>query len=423
MFRLHETTRRRVCRLAFVALCALPTLATAAWIAHWHRPWRVNDAELRLASELRSHVQLDDWREPRPASTRTSAVRVIVSGAAEPLVEAADVRSTRSDNSQVISVARMVVDASRLHTALERAATWLADGTPGVVRMSVDELFFEDAARKTTYALRQVEIRAERTGGEAWKLHLLAHGGSGDDDARTLRVSCERNVRDAPPVVQATINATAEPLPAWLLRSAGPIFGSVGNTASFAGQLQIESRGADVVGAAQGEIHNAALGTMLPASSPCRVEGSAHVTLADLQWRNAQIEHLMGAMKAETVRVNRALLDGATQLLWLGRVDIGPMPAGDATDSLPIDAVAVRFTFNREGLLIGGDFPSESKLPPGCVAVSAGRPLLMQPQYLLQAEWWVRFVTGSNAGTMPATQEAVGIAARLPLPETSTVTK
>jgi hypothetical protein len=423
MFRLHETTRRRVCRLAFVALCALPTLATVAWIVHWHRPWRVNDAELRLSSALRSDVQLVDWREPRPAATRTSTVRVVVSGASEPLVEATDVRSTCIDDSQMISIARVAIDARRLNTALERATNWLTDGTPGVVRLSVDEVVFEDPATQTTYELRQVEIRAERSVRDAWKLQLLARGGSGDDDARLLRISCERSASDAEPVVRATVDATAEPLPAWLLRSAGPIFGSVGNAASFAGQLQIETRGEELVGAARGEIHNAVLEAMLPAGSPCRIEGAAHVTLADLQWRNAQIEHLTGAVKGETVRVNRALLDGATKSLWFGLVGIGPTPIGDASDIIAIDAVAARFDFNRLGISIGGDFPPESNLPPGCVAISGGRPLLMQPQYLLQAGWWVQFVTGSDAVTIPATQEAVGIAARLPLPEAATVPK
>jgi hypothetical protein len=420
MFRLHETTRRRVCRLAFVALCALPTLATAAWIAHWHRPWRVNDAELRLSSALRSKVQLVDWREPRPTATQTSTVRIVVSGESEPLAEAADVRSTRVDDSQVISIARVAIDARRLNTALERSSNWLTESTPGMVRLSVNELVFEDAVAQTSYALREVEVRAERTVGEGWKLQLHARGGSGDGDAQILRISCERSVADAGPVVRATIDAAAEPLPAWLLSSAEPTFGSVGNAASFAGQLQIETRGAEVMGVARGEIRNAAFEAMLPVSSPCRVEGTAHVTLADLQWRDGQIEHLTGAVKAEAARVNRALLNAAAKSLLFGQVDIGPMPTGDGLDTITIDALAVRFDLNRQGLSIGGDFPPEFNLLPGCVAVSDGKPLLMQPQYLLQAERWVWFVIGSDAASILATQEAVDIAARLPLPEAAT---
>jgi hypothetical protein len=423
MFRLHETTRRRVCRLAFVALCALPTLATVAWIVHWHRPWRVNDAELRLSSALRSKVQLVDWREPRPAATQTSTVRIVVGGGSEPLVDAADVRSTRVDDSQVISIARVAINARRLNTVLERAANWLTESTPGVVRLSVDELVFEHAVAQTKYVLREVEIRAECAAGEGWKVQLHARGGRRDDDAQIMRISCERSVADGGLGVRATIDAAAEPLPAWLLSSAGPIFGSVGNAALFAGQLQIETHGAELVGAARGEIHNAALGAMLPASSPCHVEGSAHVTLADLQWRNGQIEHLTGAVRAESTRVNRALLDAAIKSLLFQQIVIGMTPVSETAETIAIDAVAVRFDLNRQGLSIGGDFPSESALPPGCVAVSGGRPLLMQPQYLLQAWRWVWFVTGSDAAAIPATQDAVGLAARLPLPEAASVPK
>ena len=254
-------------------------------------------------------------------------------------------------------------------------------------------------------------------------MQLHGRGGSGDDDARTLRISCERSVGDAGPVTRGTIDATAEALPTWLLSSAGPIFGSVGNTASFAGFLQIEARCAELVGVARGDIHQAALEAMLPASSPCRAHGAAHVTLADLQWHNAQVEHLAGSLKAESVRVNRALLDGATKALWFGQERIGPMLTGEAADTIAVDAVALRFDFNRQGLSIGGDFPPEAKMPPGCVAVSGGRQFLMQPKYLLQAGWWVQFVTGSDAAMIPATQEAVGVAARLPLPEATTVQK
>jgi hypothetical protein len=423
MFRLHETTRRRVCRMAFVALCALPTLATTAWIAHWHRPWRVSDEELRLSSALRSDVRLVDWREPRPGATQTSTVRIVISGAAEPLVDAAQVRSTSMDESQQISIGRVAIDVSRLDAALERAANWLTDRSPRVVRISVDEVVLQDPATQNAYTLRQVEIRAERAGGAAWKMQFLARGGTGDDGARTLRISCERSVGDAEPVTRATIEATAEPLPAWLLSSAGPIFGSVGNEASFAGLLQIETRGAELVGVARGDIHQAALEDMLPASSPCRAHGAAQVRLADLRWRNAQIEHLTASLKAEAVRVNRALLDGAIKSLWFGQERIGPMPTGDAAETIAFDAVALRIDFNREGLSIGGDFPPEAKMPPGCVAVSGGRQFLIQPKYLLQAGWWVQFVTGSDAAMIPATQEAVGVAARLPLPEAATVPK
>jgi hypothetical protein len=426
MFRLHETMRRRVCRLAFVALCALPTLATAAWIVHWHRPWRVSDEELRLSSTLRSEVRLVDWREPRPAATQTSSLRIVISGAAEPLVEAVNVRSSCVGDAQVISIGRLSIDARRLNAVLERAADWLTDGTLGPVRLTVDELVFDDTAAGTRFALRRVELHAIRTGNETWKLQLIGRSGAGSDDARALRITCERDAADHVPVIRAAIDATEVHLPAWLLRSAAPVFGSVGNSALFAGLLEgIEVRDAEVSGSARGDIHNAALEAMLPATSPCRVEGTCPVTLGNLRWRHHQIEHLAGAMKADRIRVNRAVLNGATKYLWFGQVGIGPARAGEAMEAemVVVDAVAIRFDFSRQGLSVGGDFPPEANLPVGCVAVKDGTPLLMQPQYLLPAGLWVQFVAGPAAATMPATQEAVNAARRLPLPEAGTTTK
>src|SRR5262245_13307648 len=70
MFAFHETTRKRICRTAFVVFCLAPTLAMAAWIIERRLPSRAATQAARLGSLLQVRAELEGYREPRPQSVR-----------------------------------------------------------------------------------------------------------------------------------------------------------------------------------------------------------------------------------------------------------------------------------------------------------------------------------------------------------------
>jgi hypothetical protein len=77
MFSWHETTRCRICRVAFAALVVLPlcaVLLAAAWIS---TPASTRYFEDALAQQLALHTSLEDVRFPRPGVVEYRQLKLI----------------------------------------------------------------------------------------------------------------------------------------------------------------------------------------------------------------------------------------------------------------------------------------------------------------------------------------------------------
>ncbi len=111
MFALHETTRRRVCRIAFVVLCVAPTLAVAAWIVRWYLPGRVEAEQARLSGQLFVDVRLADWREPRPDTIRTTSLTLANATGSTQLLQVGRLERRRKGDVQWLSLEQAKVDA------------------------------------------------------------------------------------------------------------------------------------------------------------------------------------------------------------------------------------------------------------------------------------------------------------------------
>ena len=75
-WRLHDRTRRRVCRAAFLIGCLAPALAVGGWCAARHSPGRVAAEARLLAAELGLSVKLGGLSYPRPGAVLYEAVEL-----------------------------------------------------------------------------------------------------------------------------------------------------------------------------------------------------------------------------------------------------------------------------------------------------------------------------------------------------------
>ncbi|HEY5314525.1 MAG TPA: hypothetical protein VIK18_18475, partial [Pirellulales bacterium] len=66
MFKLHETTRKRLCRAMFFALALVPTAAVLAWGVSRHLPGRAQRLADELSAQLALDIRLSDVSHPRP---------------------------------------------------------------------------------------------------------------------------------------------------------------------------------------------------------------------------------------------------------------------------------------------------------------------------------------------------------------------
>lgn len=413
MFRFHETTRKRITRWAFVLLCGGPTLATIAWIACRHRPGVVRSEALRLGGVLRVDVRLSDWRQPRPGVARTSGMTLIEPGANVTLADFEAVEIQRFAKWTRIAAAGATLDVGHVDALHRRVCAWLAAIEGDAVRIEIDALTIRSASAKTSFALRDVQIRVDprATGGIKAQLtaHTPAHGGSDPE----LRVVVEQIPGEDKGAIRATVDARHAPLPAWVIATTAPLFAACGEDSTFSGVLQLEVAGGTLRGIAHGQIDAISLGSLLPSGSPHAAAGQGSATIADMHWRDRQIETLIGSARATNFNLSKSLIDAAVASLFCGQTR-----AGVAPETVLVDALACRFQLNNRGLTLSGELGPESNLPTGCLIASEGRPLLMQPPYVdIPPGAWVQFLAGPALSWVPASQEAVDMAKRLPLPK------
>lgn len=412
MFRLHETTRRRVCRTAFVALCVAPTVGTLAWVAHASRSWRVHDEQLRLGGLLHVDVSAADWRTPRPGVIATSRLCLGATVGDRGLAELIDVTWRRGGaGGGVAAVKAITLDAAQLAEIAGRLHHWIEAGVDRSCQFLVDEVTIRHAHGDVAFKNMRGHIERDESGGA--HVRMIAHPDGVAPDSRELRLAMEVSApkgASVPAGLVATLDASDAPLPAWLLASLAPGFGDLGDAATFSGTIQIRSTDEQVSGSAQGVCAHILLAACLPPQAAHHAEGEATLRIDALRWRGAEVVELAADVSGEHLRVSRTLIDAAARFLDIGTVDVN---AGKDEMHL-IDRLRARIQLARDGLTITGNFVDEPALPPGCIAAAGGRAIVMQGRPLYPAAW-VQFTEGPAESWIPATPRAIERAARLPL--------
>jgi hypothetical protein len=423
MFALHETTRKRVCRTAFLALCVAPTLAMASWTASHHWPGRHGRLSRELGRTLDVHVKLADWREPRPQTVRTSGMTLSDGATGQVLVNVARLEMQTGRGSQVLRIEEATVEASQLIEVACKVDRWLRLLPPEAQEVRCRRLVIRlpspgessPAGQPRQFVMHNVHVRIDRDAAgriqaqgiglidgiqdvaHAVRLALLPSTGSGAEIALTLETG----------PIGVAASALAEVLPG---------FGRLGNDSVFVGKAQWLFAGAEQQGVVEGRVSQADLAGVLPANSPHRLRGRATVELAELTWHGERVERLAGAVLAEQASISRSLVEAAVTNFRCGRGTEG-QPAADDPTLVVVDRLGIRFDLNGEGLTFWGACPPESSLEEACMAVSGLQPLLIAPPLRnWHVGWLVQTLMAPPSGWLPATREAVELGDRLPLP-------
>lgn len=423
MFRLHETTRRRVCRTAFALLCVAPTVATFAWILYEYRPWRVADEQTRLGAPWRVNVRLADWSEPRPNAARTTGLTLVEPVSGRVLAELAELELHRGDGGESIAVQSITLDVARWQVLANRAHAWLLGCDESEMQLNAESLFLSGANAAERFEFRNVQLRLERTLGAGVRAQLIARP-VGSADNVMIRLTLEKPPGDPSAPLHANLDATTAELPTWLVAAFVPVLSDFGADATFSGSIQWHFAAGQGSGTCQGRLRNVPIASLLLENAPYAAEGRAQVQIAELDWRRQEIERLVGSVDAQNVKMSASLVAAAVKHLFCVPTSAGQLStttgnvaAGDSNSQVAIDRLAAHFELTRSGLTVIGGLAEQPGLPAGCLATSGGQAFLVQsPYFPLSAGAWVQFVAGPSTGWVPATQEAIDVAARLPLP-------
>jgi len=416
MFAFHETTRKRVCRTAFFALCVAPTLATAVWVGGHYVPGRKGRTTKQLGAALDAHVKLADWRNPRPRMVRSTGLVLSDPASGHALANITEFEQRRTGGGLVYSAKTVTVEAAQFDRLAPKLDSWIGKLPPDAHIVGIGRLIVTHSGG-ADYVLHHVQGRIDRD--RAGRVRAQFAGQVDDGQlapSGTVRITLEPSPTTTSAARVVTLDASSAPIPASLLRSFVPGIGELGESSHFCGVVRWAPDQPKVHGIVQGRLDRVDLPALLPVGSPHRVHGSASLVIDELSWRGPHIERLAGTIRAENAQASRSLIEAAVSHFRCAQHNVGTTVPGDA-EMVSLDQLAVRFQLDANGLRFWGGFPTEANLPKGCLATSGRQPLLVEPNLVFHPAVLVQAFAAPAATWLPASREALHMAERLPLPQ------
>ncbi len=413
MFSLHERTQRRVCQVAFIAVCVVPTVLAIGWVVYFHRPWQEHDWQRHLEESLHLRVEVAQVSAPRPGQRQFERVRLadLQSGA-----ELATIDRVTLNRDQSLAMGRVELRAEqffRLVTALEiylagseyPASTWTAEVL--VVRSSSGKSWELSNAQATgengSQSNRRIEFQAQVAGN---------HPG----ERQSIRLGVERLANGN---LQALLDTSQAKLPVWLLADVVPGAKSWAG-AELVGELQLNSGVQGSSGVLRGRIAPIDTQVWIGADSPHRITAQAALQFETLEWAGSQIRQAQGTLEAEGGTLSHALLVSLEKNLHctLGETFSKLTP----NELVAFDRLGLRFYFGGSGLTVTGTCLTAGDSAPGCMVAAGGAALLNQPAYSnLPAPLFVQVFCPLEKNWLPeshewlpASQQATRLFERLP---------
>ena len=415
MFPLHETTQRHVCRVLFVVCCALPMLLTLGWIAHFYRPWRLDDWQRGLTEKLHVLATVDQVASPRPGVTTLRNVRIADLRSKRSLGRLGELRCQWRGGRLVLRADLLELEAGRLPNLAEALATWFAASEFVPVDLEVDRLVLVGGISAGT-TWRNLRLSSHTHIAQRQRIDLQVEPALKDfpgdlpEDA-TVRLVVDYQPRTTGATIHATLDTQQGSLPAWLLAHLIPGGMHRSPAAVFKGNAQVEWQAEHTRGTLQGRFAAIDLASWLGSTTPNRLQGSATLQLRNLVWQDARVTLAEGELQADRGTANPHLLSASNK--WL---DCPLSPAlhsrlvRNSTQLVPFDQLALKFRLDSAGIQITG------QSVPGCVLAHEGEQLLLEPPSPLPVARLVQLLHLPVAGWLPDTEEAHEMAGRLPLP-------
>lgn len=408
---MHESVRRRWCRLAFLALCLIPTALVVGLAVERLAPGHVRRHELRLAERLGLTVSLDGLEHLRPGSVLYSGLRLSDPETGAVLLHCRLLEMTETDTTVVLRASQPEVFASRaqrLWQLIERRLRLETGPAPAAVRALAGQLTWrlDDDTDQPGHTFVEVDARIVGTaeGDEAQASFRLA----GIEMPQTATLRIVRRRQSGVPVTNVTLHTGPAALPGTIFAPLVDASRWFGRSAAFQGMLWAESAPQGWHGEITGRIYQADLDRLVTDRFPHHLSGRANVQIDRALIRHGRIEEAAGSMAAGPGQVGRSLLAAGVELL--GLESGGGWPD---TSILPFDRLAFDFVLGPRGLLITGRCPGYQR----AVMVSGDRVYWHEPRQPAPVVSLVRVLVPDNTVQVPATRQTDWLIRSLPVPD------
>ncbi|MHC2067828.1 hypothetical protein ACYFX5_10180 [Bremerella sp. T1] len=303
---MHESTRRLLCRVAFLLGCVVPTMCTLSWITYRQSSWSVAAVEAELSDTIGLKCRIAKYYNPKPSKWVFEQVRLERAGSDAvffPVLKAELVDETwlfSADEAEVAWNAR-----HRLWEALQEGVL-LNPTSDQAFRLTVAKISFLDG---TMPSLSQLDVKHDPNSQPTLTSSVVL----GDTTQNSALIA---NIDTSHPVHwRVQLASTEKPIPIHPWRFAFPELAGLGDEAQFLGQVSMELNHSYPYLELNGELQQIDLNTALATNNQFGSAGQATLYLTRVLIRDSNFVEARGGIRSFNGQLPRKLLDRAVEHL------------------------------------------------------------------------------------------------------------
>jgi hypothetical protein len=396
MFSLHERTQRRVCRTAFVAFCALPTIVVFGWVAYFHRPWGERDWQRSIEHTLHVGAQVEELSAPRPLMRKISKLSLTDLETKLPLAELDDIAI---QDVEAIEIGNITIHAKQFAGIAKALQIWLAGNDFVAINWQTKKVTLLDPTQQR-FQLDDVVVTSQASVVGTRQIVIKCSSGP--------QLVIERSTSGT---TECRLESSQIKLPTWLLANTMPGAGRW-STASFNGNLLLQKDRVSSTGSFKGEIKDINCQEWIGSES---LQARADLRMEEFTWQSNRVQAMQGWLETTEGLISVELLKSLQGVLFCQVTDKAVFESNEA---VRFDKLACRFRLNSAGLTCVDPYADTAANSPGALITAGGQTLVTQPAYSnLPLVNFVQLFFPVERDVISGTREATEMGDKLPLPE------
>ena len=419
MFSLHETTQRMVCRVLFILCAAVPLVVTIAFILYSLRPWREADWQESLSQQLHVQAVVEAVFTPRPGVQELKNVRIADLRSQLPLLQVDKIRASWEGDKLLLRIGSLQLQQAHLGSLASTLSTVMSAKELPPVKLDLGAVLLQRSQGRRLY-LSNAQLQVGQWKASRRLVKVEADLVNPDQVGPQPMLHLEIVQQGA--TLTTSLDTGGARLPTWVLTELWPSLAGCPES-TFAGRIELEGNCAELKGSLHGRIEHIDFARWMGDSSPHQFTGVGHLVLDDFQWSNKRVDVAHGSLQSSGGSISRQLVSEMQQRLFCNS---GPsaLNSAEATGDLSFDELSCGFHLTAKGLTLTGRCQSIRDGAPGCMLVSRGEALLLEPTYPnLPVAQLVQALSHPATSWLPASREAHEMAGSLPLPPADSTKK
>lgn len=370
---MHERTRKSLCQLTFVLLCALPTLLTLSTIGvrttAWFHDWRRHSVETQMQNRFGLRFEIENVLVLAPKAMQLDNVRITDPETNALVAQVREVLYSSDENRQALWLREPEVQASQLHHAWRLIHDrFLCQPELSAVpaRVAAKDLSILSSGVRMTLTDFRSNMQPHDYANETITQFKIA----GREMTSPATISITRNRRGSQPATSWKLQTGGTPIPYAVLSDYFPQLPKLGSACEFNGlincQFNEDHWSVDLGGSHITQIEVSRVFDSLSH----KLTGTAELWLGDCRIEQGLLSQLNGGIEIRRGQMGQSLMQSAQQMIGMQSLVNVSQPA------YRFDMLRMHFALDAEGWRFrgacDGTNPRESH---GVLAIDAGRPL------------------------------------------------